>query len=208
MSSSAASDFGICVAVALAVAGCDVEPSEYQFGFNVTGAEFELYSEDVGVHPSQDVLLDPNNPFRDYGVGAETKWDILSSGGGVASFYAWATLLATQPNGEHQYYTAVSLKTIYQTWTASEDELPLVRELAIRGFQAVLDDFPESVTFDPTGTIPSRLATFAFNEILGLGGRVLGDWILVQLPNGGTEAVRSASIDPPRAPITIPEDDS
>ena len=184
---------------AVLLLGCEIEPSEYQYGFNVTGQRFQLYNDKVGIHPNQDVLLDPNNPFMDYGVGSETKWDILATGGNVATFYAWATLLANQPNGEHQFFTGIGLRGIYETQEVSGEDLATVREMAIAAFQSVLDNFPESVTFDASGERPTRLATFAFNEIIALGGQVRGDWVLVQLPSGGTEAVRSAAIDPPRA---------
>lgn len=188
-----------CLAVSVALASCEIAPSEYVFGFNVTGQRFTLYSEGIGVHPNQEVLLDPNNPFKDYGVGSETKWEILSDGGNVATFYAWATLLASQPTGEHQFYTGIALRGIYLTEEAPEEDLETIRGLAIAAFQSVLDNFPESVTFEASGKRSFRLATFAFNQIIELGGQVQGDWVLVQLPNGGTEAVRSASIDPPRA---------
>lgn len=185
--------------MALLVAGCEIPPPEYQYGFNITGMTLELYSDDVGIHPNLDVLVDPNNPFAEYGVGSETKWDILAQGGNVAAFYAWATVLANEPTGENQFYTAIKLRDIYTVGEAPQEDLPRVKAMAIRGFQGVLDYFPESVTYDATGTISARLATFAYNEIIGLGGRVQGDWVLVQTPSGGTEAVRSAAYDPPRA---------
>jgi hypothetical protein len=196
MSRSASSLAGV---LTLLLAGCEIPPPEYQFGFNLTGLTLELYSDDVGVHPHLDVLVDPNNPFAEYGVGAETKWDILAQGGNVGGFYAWATVLANEPTGEAQFYTAIKLRDIYTVGEVSQEDLPRVRNLALRGFQAVLDAFPESVTYDATGTISARLATFAYNEITALGGRVQGDWVLVQTPSGGTEAVRSAPQDPPRA---------
>lgn len=189
----------LVLVVATLSASCEIAPSEYVFGFNVTGERFTLYSDAVGVHPNQDVLLDPNNPFKDYGVGSDTKWEILADGGNVATFYAWATLLASQPTGEHQFYTGIALRGIYLTEEAPEEDLETIRTMAIAAFQSVLDNFPESVTFEASGKRSFRLATFAFNQIIELGGQVQGDWVLVQLPNGGTEAVRSASIDPPRA---------
>ncbi len=190
---------GCILSAAVILAGCEIEPASYQYGFNITGLRFKLYSDEVGVHPNQDVLLDSNNPFVDYGVGSETKWDILASAGNAATFYAWATLLAQQPTGEHQFYTAIALRGIAESGEVSTEDTTRVRKLAIRGFQSVLDNFPESVTFDASGEQSFRLATFAFNEIIALGGKVEGDWILVATPNGGTAAVRSAAIDPSRA---------
>ena len=80
--------------------GCDIEPPEYQYGFNITGMEFELYNENVGIHPNLDVLLDPNNPFATYGIdpNGTAKFDILTSGGNAGGFYAWATVLANAAN--------------------------------------------------------------------------------------------------------------
>ena len=195
-----ACNLALAVALGGAATSCDIPPPEYQFGFNITGQTLVLYNEDVGIHPHDDVLLDPNNPFVEYGVGAETKWDILAEGGDVGAFYAWATVLAQQPTGEHQFFTAIKLRDIYVIGEVAAEDRPKVKAMAIRGFQAVLDFFPESVTYDASGANTSRLATFAYNEIIALGAKVEGDWVLVQLPSGGTEAVRSAPIDPPRAP--------
>lgn len=191
----------------LALTGCDIEPQEYEFGYNITGLEFVLYNENVGIHPNLDVLLDDNNIFKDTGVGTDTKFEILSGGGNAAGFYAWATLVATQPNGEHQFYAAIKLRDLFESGEVAEADRSTVREMAIRGFQAQLDFFPEAVTFDATGTVSTRLATFSYNEIIGLGGVVLGDWVLVATPAGGTAAVRSSTIDPGRA-VEETDDDS
>lgn len=186
----------IVVLVATMAAGC--QPADYVYGFNVTGDTFVLYNENVGIHPHQDVLLDPNNPFREYGVGEETKWEILAAGGNVATFYAWSTTLVSQATGENQFYTGTALQGIYEIAEAPEEDLPTIRNMAIRAYQTVLDEFPESVTYDASGERPTRLATYAYNRILDLGGRVQGDWVLVETAGGGTEAVRSSSVDPGR----------
>ncbi len=64
----------------------------------------------------------------------------------------------------------------------------MVRDRAIRGFQAMLDHFPEAVTYDVTGTIAYELATPSVKAILELGGEPVG-WILVMGPDGTTVAV-------------------
>lgn len=199
------------VSVALlagSLAGCDIEPPEYQYGFNITGIQFELYNENVGIHPNLDVLLDPNNPFATYGIdpNGTAKFDILNAGGNAGAFYAWATVLANAATGEAQYYTAVKLRDIYEAKEVPDEQLPILREMAIRAFQATLDYFPESVIFNEAGDQTTRIATFAYLEIEALGGTVQGDWVLVQKggDEGGVEAVRSAPIDPPRAD---PEDE-
>jgi hypothetical protein len=191
----------VLIAVALS-AGCEIDPAQYRFGTNITGIAFRPYSENVGVHPFQDVLLDPENPFVETGVGTETKWEILADGGDAGAFYAWATLLATAPNGEHQFYAASKLKDIYQGGELDEATRPQVRRLAIRAFQSMLDHFPDAVTFDATGTTSFRLATPAYRAIVDLGAKPLGDWVLVTTDAGGVEAVQgSTTIGPPPAPV-------
>lgn len=207
MSSSALSRLGVVTLLVVGALGCE-KPSEYQYGFNVTGELFTLYNENVGIHPNLDIMLDPNNPFAEYGVSNETKWDILADGGNVATFYAWGTLLTYEATGENQFYVGTALQGIYEIGEVRERDLPVVREMAIRAYQNVLDYFPESVTFDESGERPSRLATFAFNRIIDMGGRVEGDWVLVETPSGGTQAVRSSPVDPGRAEEEDEEDDS
>jgi hypothetical protein len=211
MSSSALSRLArsSLVVAAVAVMGCQpITAPEYVYGENITGQLFTIDSEDAGIHPNLDVLLDDNNPFKEYGIGGESRWDILAEGGNVATFYAWATWLTQQPEGEAQFYTGTALQAIYELEEVTDDKsLPTVRKMAIRAYQSVLDNFPESVTFDASGERSSRLATFAFNRIIDMGGQVQGDWVLVETPAGGTEAVRSNNVDPPRPDEDADEED-
>ncbi|MEZ4472835.1 MAG: hypothetical protein R3F60_19020 [bacterium] len=69
-----------------------------------------------------------------------------------------------------------------------------MRDLAIAAFQAVLDDFPESVTFDATGTLAFGLATPAYEGIVELGGVPQGGWTLVATADGGRVAVRTSDV--------------
>jgi hypothetical protein len=180
----------LCAALALGGLGCDVEAPRYRFGENLGELRFELYDETVGIHPSKSVLEDPNNPFRTWPVGDATKFAIEASGGDVAAFYAWATLLARAPYGELQFYAARGLADIYGSSQAPEEDLPKVREMAIAGFQSVLDNFPDAVTFDATGTTAYELATPSFHAIQDLGGAVTGGWVLVSNTDGAPVAVR------------------
>jgi hypothetical protein len=181
------------VLASLLAGGCELEPGQYRFGVSLPGLRFQVLSDDVGVHPSQDVLGDPLNPFRHEGVGDATKWQILTGGGPVAAFYAWGTLLARVPTGEHQLYTARSAADVYASYPLSDADRPRVRAIALRGYQAVLDAFPDSVTYDATGTIAYRLATPAYLGILELGGTPRGDWVLVTTPDGGQQAVQGST---------------
>ena len=181
-----------CLLICLQFSGC-LEAGEYRYGGNVSGLTWRLYNENVGIHPHQDVLIDPNNPFAESGISDEMKWEVEQTGGHAASFYAWATLLAQQPSGEHQFYAAKRLMGLLRTGEVAEEESDAVRQMAIRGFQALLDYFPDSVTFDATGTIAYRLSTPAYQAILELGGVPEGDWLLVTLPNGDVQAVQGTT---------------
>ena len=179
--------------VVLAVACGDTE--EYRFGFNTTGIQFELFNETEGIHPSEVTLDNPRNPFREFNIGEDTKFEILDDGGNAAAFYAWATVLAGQPTGENQFYTATKLRDIFLANEVPQEDQAIVRQMAIEGFQRVLDCFPDSVFFDTTGTFSRRLATPAYVEILVLGGAPEGDWILTQDIHGNAQAVRSTGFD-------------
>lgn len=176
--------------------GC-VDGPAYLYGERITGKTFAPLGATVGVHPDQSVLRDPENPFANTGVGAETRWEIEAYGDPVAAFYSWATLLAFIPIGEHQFYAGLNLQRIFQEGRAAPDDLPAVRALAIAAFQAVLDEFPESVTFDATGTIGYGLATPAYEGIVELGGVPRGGWTLVATADGGRVAVKTSDIPLP-----------
>jgi len=183
------------VGLALLAAACGGDNEQYRFGFNTTGIQFEFFNETEGIHPSEVTLDNPRNPFREFVIGADTKFDILDDGGNAAAFYAWATVLAGQPTGENQFYTATKLRDIVQANEVAQEDRETVRQMAIEGFQRVLDCFPNSVFFDVTGTFSRRLAPLAYVEILELGGAPQGDWILVQDSNGNPTAVRSTGFD-------------
>lgn len=181
----------LLLASALAVSACG-DSREAVFGENITGITFEFYNETEGIHPSSAVLNNPRNPFRDYPISDEMKFDILANGGNAGAFYAWATLLARQPTGEHQHFAAIKLRDIYNAREVEGGDRERVRQMAIAGFQAVLDFFPESVTFDVTGTQRFRLATPALLGILDLNGDVEGDWVLIEDANGEPVAIKGA----------------
>lgn len=168
--------------------GCLDAPQNF-YGYDLLDQRLVLYRLDMGVHPSKSVLSDPNNPFRDDGVGAEMKWTLLNYANSAAGFYAWATLLATQPNGEHQYYTALLLQRLYDNGEVSETERPFVRDMALAAYAALLKYFPESVSYDPTGTYGYRLAPLAYEGILALGGTPPPGWVVVTLEGGGTTVI-------------------
>ncbi len=178
----------LLLAAAVGISGC-YDRAGFVYGESLEGLTLQLHAPDEGIHPDTSVLDDPNNPFAHAQPGAETKWDIQSSGHHVAAFYAWATLLAREPGGEAQFYVGNNLVAVYQNGEASQEALPQVRAQAIRAFQSVLDSFPESVTYDATGTLAYELVTPAYKAIVDLGGTVQGGWVLMRTSNGQDRAV-------------------
>jgi len=175
--------------LAMSALGCvEDEAPEYVFGDNLNAVEFAVFTTEVGIHPSQDVLKDPNNPFYDQFLG-DIKWDIHGGSGNVPAFYAWATMLAFEATGENQFYAATRLRDIYYSNEYPDGYGEVVRSMAIRAFQSVLDNFPDSVTFDATGTIPFPLAPRAYEGIVELGGTVEGGWVQVPIDDLGNTTV-------------------
>jgi len=185
----------VALILILFTAACGDDP-QYRFGENITGVQFELFDPTEGVHPSKVTLQNPHNPFREIVISDDVKFDILNNGGNAGAFYAWASLLANIPIGENQYGTAVKLRDIYlANEVDNPEERETVRLMAINGFQAILDCFPDQLLYDATGTFGFKLATLAYVEILDLRGVPQGDWILVTNARGEPEAVRSTGFD-------------
>jgi len=180
----------LMISLVLASAGCAADGQPWD-GVALDGmSTLHFSSADEGVYPDTSVLIDPANPFALGRIGDQTIWKIQSNGDMVAGFYAWSTATARGATGERQYYAALDLKAVYEEAKASADELPEVRTRAIRGFQAMLDNFPDAVTYDATGTIAWDLATPSVQAILDLGGKVAGGWVIVTNGDGSKRAVR------------------
>jgi hypothetical protein len=174
---------------ALGLAACTKTPA-YLYGRDISNLRFHAFSANVGVYPDQSVLQDPDNPFATDPPTDDGKWTLQANAPPVAAFYSWATLDALQPNGEAQWYAAHDLEQIFRTGQGDADQIAIAQGLAIRGYQAVLDAFPTSVTYDATGKIAFPLATMAYQGIVGLGGTVQGGWILVKSDDGSEHAVK------------------
>jgi len=178
----------------LVTAACGDELA-YEFGIPTNEIQFEFFDVTEGIHPSEVTLSNPRNPFREIVVSDDQKFAIRNSDSSAAAFYAWAAVLANIPIGENQFFTAVSLRDIYESDELAEENREIVRQMAVNAFQAVLDCFPESLLFDATGELTTRFATLAFVQILELRGVPQGDWALVEDTNGIPTAVRSTAID-------------
>ena len=110
-------------------------------------------------------------------------------------------MLAREPTGEHQFFTATKLRDIYNAREVEGILREEVRQHAIDAFQAVLDEFPDSVIVDATGTQNFRLATPSMIGILDLNGDVLGDWVLLPDENGNLVAIKGAGVDRTRPEV-------
>ena len=173
--------------------GCSLPAPTYSYGIALGEVELQLIDEAEGVHPSDAALRDPNNPFAADGIADETRWIVQDAGYWPASFYAWATALALRPNGENQLYTALAAQQIYERREADTALLYYVRNVAIDGYQAILDDFPDDVTYDATGTIAYPVAPTAYAAIESLGATPIG-WVKVESPDGTVALVRAPGL--------------
>ncbi|MDG1480079.1 MAG: hypothetical protein P8R54_10845 [Myxococcota bacterium] len=177
---------------ALFLLGCQTPPAAtYHYGVPLDEVSFNLYSLSMGVYPDTSVLDDPANPFAGGGLDGDLRWDINSGGLSVAAFYAWATWLTYQPSGEAQFYSAASLHDVYGLGLCEDTDLYYVRGLALDGYQSMLDNFPDAVTYDATGTIAYSLAPQAIAGIEALGGTVEGGWTVITQDDGSTVVVQS-----------------
>ena len=169
------------------VMACDVGPvPEYVVGQDLGTLTFNLHTANMGVHPDTSVMQDPNNPFAGSAIGAETRWEVAGDAGPIAAFYLWATLLVIEQQGEAQFFAASALDEIYSYGLAGDSELPYVRLMAIAGYQSLLDNFPEAVSYNADGVSNYPLAPLAYEGIVGLGGTVQGGWIVIETTGGTT----------------------
>jgi hypothetical protein len=167
--------------------GCLPAPT-YVYGQDLDQLELVLLSETAGIAPDTSVLDDPNNPFAD-GFDAEMRWTLTSDEQFIAGFYAWATTNASGPHGEAQFYTGLMLHRVYDYQLSEPDDRYLVWTLAVGAYQAVLDQYPDDLTYDATGTVGYRLVPLAYQGIVDLGGVPEGNWVQVTNADGGTDVV-------------------
>ncbi|MFT4622294.1 MAG: hypothetical protein ACI8PZ_000950 [Myxococcota bacterium] len=160
------------------------EPAQYMYGVDLEALELNVRAPNMGIHPNTTVLDDPDNPFVRYPTDEELRWEITDHPNPVAGFYIWATYLAIIPIGENQFYVAEKLDAIVQQGRAKPEELPFLDDLATRAFESVLKNFPDSVTFDATGTVATPLSTWACIALLDRGEVLPPGWILAQDAEG------------------------
>ncbi len=155
---------------------CSYPAPEWQVGQTLADLRVDPIHWEEGVYPDTSVLDNPNNPFRD-GIDSELKWEILATDP-TPGYYAFATALAMEPVGEHQFYTASCLQQVYDSARIDPEDLYWAWSASVRGYQKVLDQFPDSVTYDADGVTTYALAPSAYYAILALGATPQG-WIEV-----------------------------
>lgn len=170
-------------------AGCSNDATFY-YEDSLSEVTLALSDPDEGIYPSTAVLDNPQNPFAQANIGVETKWQIQSGAGPIPAFYSWATILAHQPGGEAQFYVGKNLQAAFLSGDPHVEDPAAISAQAIRAYQMVLDQFPESVTYDATGKIAYDLATPSYLGIVALGGTPQGGWILVTKEDGQKRAVK------------------
>lgn len=173
----------------LTALACIAEPAAWYYGEDLTDLSVVPIAWNEGVYPDTSVLADPSNPFVD-GIG-QAKWDVLATDC-VAGFYAFATAQTEEGTGENQFYTASCLQSLYDADRLAPDDTYWGWSAAVRGYQVVLDTFPDSVTYDATGTIAYPLAPLAFHGIQALGATPEG-WVEVVTADGTTTVVPEGS---------------
>jgi hypothetical protein len=176
---------GLTAAATMSLTGC-TRPPAYLYGKNLTDLKFHVGPGEgnMGIYPDTSVLDDPNNPFADAPASKEGKWVVQSNAGAVASFYSWATLTALEPTGETQFYTAQNLQHIAQTGQADDDDVKAAALLGQRAYQAVLDNFPDSVTYDVSGKIAYPLTLPSLQGLIALKGVPQHGWALLKDADG------------------------
>lgn len=155
------------------VAGCaEPEPATYFYGYDLSTLKtFQPQDKSEGIYPSDLVLDNPQNPFSQIQPSATTKWELENSSLTVA-FYGWASVLAFEPTGENQFYTATNLKAIYQKEECDPNNLEQIKEMAIDAYISVLINFPASISYLADGETSFPLAPLAEQGISELGGEL------------------------------------
>ena len=171
------------------LAGCPTEPT-YVYPIDLNDIEFVLYDGTEGIYPSTSILDHPGNPFAESGMDNVNKWEVESSGAAPAAFYSWAMVNVQGAHGEAQYYTALNLQRIFQRGLAAPEDLYAVRGMAVDGYQAVLDHFPNDVTFAAEG-FQLSLALLAFDGITSLGSYPQGGWVRITDSNGNAAVIKT-----------------
>lgn len=163
--------------------GCIADPGEYFYGVDLTQVDLVVEHPDQGVYPDISVMNHDNNPFASTGVTEDEAWDLFAAGQLQAAWYAWATRLVVQPYGQPQFNTAAIAHELYLANGVDDEELVWVREIAIGGYTAMLEEWPDARQYAADGSYSWPLGPLAYEGILSLGGDAEG-YALVETVDG------------------------
>jgi hypothetical protein len=152
---------------------CANPPPEWYYGEDLSRVQVIPIAWDEGVYPDTSVLDDPNNPFA-RGIDDVSKWQVLSTDC-APGFYAFATALAQRPTGEHQFYTSHCLQELYEGARLDPDDTFWGWSAAVSGYQTIIDEFPDDVTYDANGTIATPVAPLAWDAMVAMGAKPEGE---------------------------------
>ena len=86
----------------------------YRYGFNLTKLEFNLHTADMGVRPTSQSLMIPTTLSNGVLWNKILQMGYREYGAGRSPILQLTTMLAREPAGEHQFYTARALDEIWQ----------------------------------------------------------------------------------------------
>lgn len=141
------------------------DPSTPLLGTPIDRSAFDPLDETAGIHPSLAVLSDPANLYRERPPTEDAKWDVQSLGDPKLAFYAFASALTRTPTGENQYYVAVNLKRLSDLNLVAPGKETMVRDMAIRAFETVIEQFPNDLTYEADGETSYNVADFARDQL-------------------------------------------
>ena len=162
--------------------GCEAPQPYYYRGMNLLDVEFVYADVEHGTYPNTGILNHPTNPIDQ--ALFEGKWDVEAFGYAPASYYVWATQLAVEATGDNQYYTAQALTSIYSLDMMDEYERYHVWQMAVNAHTALLEHFPDSVSYLADGVTYFPLAPLSYEALLSLGADV-SDWERIETEDGG-----------------------
>ena len=175
--------------VANLLMGCEAPQPYYYRGMNLLDVEFVFADVEHGTYPDTGILNHPTNPI-DQALFAG-KWDVEAFGYAPASYYVWATQLAVEATGDNQFYTAQALTSIYMLEMMDEYERYHVWQMAVNAHNALLEHFPDAVSYLADGVTYFPLAPLSYEALVTLGADV-SNWHRIETEDGGIVIVPAA----------------
>ena len=81
------------------------------------------------------------------------------------AYYAFASALTRVPTGENQYYVGINLKRLSDLNLVVPGKERMVRDMAIKAFETVIQQFPNDLTYEADGETSYNVADFARDQL-------------------------------------------